>query len=672
MTFNVTVTDINGISSVTVNGTSMSQNGNIWNITRRPGQFNCNSDGACLLNIVAVDSVGNVNNSKNLLFTIDNSPPNSSVNILPVFIKNLSFNVSWAGNDSISGISSFDIEVSDNNGIWALWQSSTSNASAVYSGQDSHTYGFRSKAKDNTGNSETKTESDSNITIDVTPPIINLTNPSNNSVVRLGSMLNLTIIDAISLNTAWYNKADSNFTINYPYRINTSNWTTNNYTINVFANDSVNNLAKAVFNFSVRLNHPPILNISTNITVNESDFVNLTFMANISATDVEGDSLIFSYDAPLDISGNWQTSFTDARTYTVTVTVNDSDGGGASQQVTITVLDKPNGANDTVTGNFSDIKTTVQNLGLRINNSLFNSSAAFVGANKLNFTDGNKTILEFNYNFTNLTKFSFVNIKINSTFINNTQTLIISGINLTSQGTTKTAYMNRTNTTYNSVCIKDSEIASVTEMSSGCSNSADETQLPCDGIATNSYTCALEDSFYKITGLRNSGIKQISYDRPSSGSGSSSSSGGGGGGGGGGGSAPGSVCNMDWKCVEWPACSNGKQSRRCDFVKVPQHSQDEACPESSKSPEIIRSCESKAEAAKPAEELKTEEKLSQSNSTTSKASPETKEKKENFLSAITGRFTKNTTTTDKILWVSIAITVAGLLYARRRFQRNSQ
>jgi hypothetical protein len=85
--------------------------------------------------------------------TIDAGSPTSSVASLPAFSP-ASFTVSWAGQDDAngSGIASYDVYVSDNNGPFALWQSATTQTSAAYTGQDGHTYGFYSIARDQVGN----------------------------------------------------------------------------------------------------------------------------------------------------------------------------------------------------------------------------------------------------------------------------------------------------------------------------------------------------------------------------------------------------------------------------------------------------------------------------------------------------------------------------------------
>ncbi len=75
---------------------------------------------------------------------------------------------------------------------------------------------------------------------------------------------------------------------------------------------------------------------------------------------------------------------------------------------------------------------------------------------------------------------------------------------------------------------------------------------------------------------------------------SSPSGGGGGGGSGGGGSGiAGSVfmvCNMDWQCGAWSECVASKQTRTCNFIKVPQHAQDFPCVTVNDMPNTEQSC----------------------------------------------------------------------------------
>lgn len=406
--------------------------------------------------------------------------------------------------------------------------------------------------------------------------------------------------DAITLNeTKWYNNSIeviefSNFTIvTSNYTLKNQNWT---FSARIFDGFNWSDWVNSTI-LSIK-NAVPVLATIPNISVNETDLVDINDTGSVSAADLDGDNIIFAYTSPLNSTGKWQTTTKDARNYTITINATDNDGGLDSRNAIIAVLDKNTGENDTLIGNLSDIKTNIPNLTLKLNGTIFNSNSTIVGIYPINFSDAENTLVTFDFNFTNSSKFNFVDIKINKTKIDGAESLVVKGIDLSSQNRKKIAYLNRTNITFNSVCVKDAEMNSIEEMTSGCS-AGDETKLPCDGVETSGFACTLEATTYKITGLSHSGIKQISYDRPSSGSSSSSSSSSSGGGGGGGGGSPFYICNMDWKCEEWTPCANARQVRACNFVKVPQHSQPTPCPSSDKPPEASRACaEEKMEAIK--------------------------------------------------------------------------
>ncbi len=84
----------------------------------------------------------------------DVTPPTSTVSALPATETSTSFTVSWNGSDNSggSGISSYDIYVSDNGGRFTQWLNNTTNTSASFNGVNGHTYSFLSVATDNAAN----------------------------------------------------------------------------------------------------------------------------------------------------------------------------------------------------------------------------------------------------------------------------------------------------------------------------------------------------------------------------------------------------------------------------------------------------------------------------------------------------------------------------------------
>tara|TARA_Y100000310_G_scaffold295459_1_gene326813 strand:- start:25798 stop:28113 length:2316 start_codon:yes stop_codon:yes gene_type:complete len=67
-------------------------------------------------------------------------------------------------------------------------------------------------------------------------------------------------------------------------------------------------------------NREPVFTVPS-ITVNEAGKVSL----NLSTTDLDGDILSYSFEEPLDINGEWQTTFDDAGNYSILVEADDGD-----------------------------------------------------------------------------------------------------------------------------------------------------------------------------------------------------------------------------------------------------------------------------------------------------------------------------------------------------------
>ncbi len=84
--------------------------------------------------------------------TIDTGAPTSSVATLASTVG-ASFPVTWSGTDDTggSGVASYDVYASDNNGPFTLWQSATTQTSATFNGAYGHSYAFYSVATDNVG-----------------------------------------------------------------------------------------------------------------------------------------------------------------------------------------------------------------------------------------------------------------------------------------------------------------------------------------------------------------------------------------------------------------------------------------------------------------------------------------------------------------------------------------
>jgi RHS repeat-associated protein len=101
------------------------------------------------------DPTAGIDPNREALNTIDAGFPTSVVETLPSTSKP-TFEVRWNGSDEQrgSGIASYDIFVSTDDGPFVLWQQATTETSASFDGEVNHSYRFYSVATDNVGHRE--------------------------------------------------------------------------------------------------------------------------------------------------------------------------------------------------------------------------------------------------------------------------------------------------------------------------------------------------------------------------------------------------------------------------------------------------------------------------------------------------------------------------------------
>jgi len=265
----------------------------------------------------------------------------------------------------------------------------------------------------------------------------------------------------------------------------------------------------------------------------------------------------------------------------------DSDNDGLGDACDTCPLDKNNDADsDGVCGNIDNCPTASNTdqkdtdndgsgnacdkiLGTSIKTNAKTPQVGING-NIVSLKSGSNPILEFEWAKDSVLSLSLVNVTVESDS-SKYGSIEIHGVNLTGTGKTKTVWVKRKlNDDY--ICIRDSESAKVSQISSKC-NSAGETFLRCPG-SKNGYGCTKLAGYYKITGLKNSALKEI--DDPTN---SSSTSGSGGGGGGSGSSSTTSssgsyldqlisgtgneYCATLWECTEWSSCIGNQKIRTC-------------------------------------------------------------------------------------------------------------
>jgi hypothetical protein len=88
------------------------------------------------------------------LNTIDNAAPVSGMEPLAATQAGSPFPISWTGSDAGAGVGDYTVFVSDNGGPFTPFLTKTSDTSAVFPGEDGHTYAFYTIAHDLAGNGE--------------------------------------------------------------------------------------------------------------------------------------------------------------------------------------------------------------------------------------------------------------------------------------------------------------------------------------------------------------------------------------------------------------------------------------------------------------------------------------------------------------------------------------
>lgn len=139
----------------------------LWPVTDVPDQ-------AIAFFVYINDCAGNSSSDVNWTVTLDRAAPTSSVDALPASSPTL-FAVNWTGTDATSGISSYDVQYQDNNGLWTNWQTNVTTTTASFTGIAGHTYRFRSRARDRAGNVEAwpvSADTQTMVVVPLTPPTL--------------------------------------------------------------------------------------------------------------------------------------------------------------------------------------------------------------------------------------------------------------------------------------------------------------------------------------------------------------------------------------------------------------------------------------------------------------------------------------------------------------------
>lgn len=546
LSYNPNATDSSGISCFKVNDTAN------FNINCSGYLKNNTLLGVNLywLNISVNDTFGNLNSALIWINVTDRTAPN--INFTSPTEANNSF---IDKNFILVNITATDANL--RNITLFLYNSSqelintTNNSSSPFfknfTSLRDQIYYFNATATDISGNSNsTETRS---VTIDTTNPSISVVTPSNNAFSNNAELdVNYSVSD-LNLNSCWYSNDSMsiNITLAGCANIITLAWREGQHNVTIWANDSAGNKNSSGISFTIDTTAPnAILNSPVVGYWNDtSSPFNVIF--NCSATDNSALASINLY-----LTNKWNTSFALNQTTTITGTSNSSNWNvnlfngnytwnclvydlagnlnwsSANRTIKLNFTDTDDDGvadnQDNLEGNETNVNTTGVSL-LNITVSGNSTHGSYNGVQEIIFYDAVTKILNFTHNFSasELDLGKITTIKATNSIIVNLSGQIQSNYN-------KTMYLADNN--FNALCVKDAEISSIDEVSSGCNgaNETDFTSCLSNSATLNGIVCNDEGSTIKIGNLRYSAIRGTTAEPSSS---STSSSGGGGGGGGG-------------------------------------------------------------------------------------------------------------------------------------------
>jgi len=197
----------------------------------------------------------------------------------------------------------------------------------------------------------------------------------------------------------------------------------------------------------------------------------------------------------------------------------------------------------------SDISNNL-NLTYYIGGKLLNSTLNYSNVSSLQFVEirnNGQNFISFNHNFSEPLILSNMSIKTNSNS-SSFGYIIINGIN-----EEKTVIFNKKNTLSNQVCIKDSSIDSISDISDSCEDN-DEYLLDCPGN-NSGYNCSISADSFFVSGLEHSAIMELS---------------------------PLTNCTPSWSCSDWSACVGAVHTKTCSDLNN--------CNTTSGKPNLTESC----------------------------------------------------------------------------------
>ncbi len=176
----------------------------------------------------------------------------------------------------------------------------------------------------------------------------------------------------------------------------------------------------------------------------------------------------------------------------------------------------------------SPINTSLNEITIKVNNTKFNILGDYSQEEDMEIFHKNKSLIKVKINLYDL---DLTNVTLKTHEQDSSSDvgyIIINGLNAS-----KNITLDKLNEDSESVCIKDSEIQSITEISADC-NLSDEYLLDCPGTL-ESYSCEIINNSFFVTGLMHSAVTEFLPSQPN-------------------------ICVPNWDCQLWT-----NQKEQCGY-----------------------------------------------------------------------------------------------------------
>jgi hypothetical protein len=178
-----------------------------------------------------------------------------------------------------------------------------------------------------------------------------------------------------------------------------------------------------------------------------------------------------------------------------------------------------------------------------------NYSANYSGARReVQLTDDNESVAVFNWSFTSPLDLAGITLSKEGSSASKGY-VIMNGLNVS-----KVLYVDRKQANSSKVCVKDSEVSSISGISAWC-NGSYETLVDCPGSSGN-YTCDISGNKFVVSGLMHSAVQEYVDSSATNATTDTTTN------------ITNATCTSDWRCTNYSACTNYVKTRTCVDISL--------------------------------------------------------------------------------------------------------